>query len=225
MAPNELPHTSLSWETPFSDAIWARATALVAAGAVETPSAQDDVSVIELGPGLPTSDEARVTFVSLVHVHDSATLRWHLQLIRAPEGAPPSEVVEADAAFGGLEGLKALVTDSLPEAQASTTLRATATLSATRWRCPIIGEALAEFEGPVRRLGAGPLREQVGYRFQDGPYGLSEVVVVYDHVRSRYHLTVLAGMNWHPEATGWIREDKLLIDLMVESLFAFVEAE
>lgn len=227
MAQYELHHTSLTWETPLSDTTWARANELAGSGAERTPGAQEIAAVIELGPGLPTADEGRIAFLSLVQLRDRTTLRWNLQLTRAPEGAPPDEVIEADTALGGQEALKALVVDSLPSAQVSMSLRATALLSTQRWRCLLLGEALSEFEGPVRKLGIGPLREQVGYRFQDGPHGLNEVAIVYDHVRARFHVTVLAGIPWRPEATAWLRngEDGQLIDLMVRSLFAEEEAE
>lgn len=212
--------TRLSWTTSFDQALLARAAEITGRSRPSVASPDEfEAEIVDLGPALPVEGESRISVLTLFHEAGQERLHWLLQLGPAPPEPPPQEILDANVRFGGFNGLKALILDGLQSGPTNAALRATAEFPASSWTCPLLSGSLLDFEAPIRTLDSAAMREQIGYRFEEGPSGLREVSVILDHINKCYIMSVVAQLAWRPPVTGWLIEDRLLMDLMAGTLF------
>ncbi len=93
-------------------------------------------------------------------------------------------------------------------------------LPSSGWTCRALSEEARALDALVAPLGERALREQIGYRFEEGLSGLREVSVVYGHREETYHVNLRAKIAWMPQARGWLSEDRSLSNLIVGTMFS-----
>lgn len=181
------------WTSDIDDEIWKRVSAL---GDSDDPVANDQSQWMHVGPTLSSHQPAWVH--SLVANRDEnakpPSIFWGFTARRRPEGEPPKEVREADARAGGTLGLSTL----LSEVIASSTKRPIGIMTADLtfpegdWACLALAGLPKGDMGPIGEFGENIRTEQIGYRFDNGVLGLSEISITYFHDAAEYRVKTRA---------------------------------
>lgn len=204
----------LRWNTPIRPELWDRIGALGSAR-----DREGDDGSCAVGPVLPAGSESRVASLTVRQVEETH-LHWILLLHPPPEGDPPEEIVAESARVGGHQGLHALIQEGMGAAPANASLVVHLDLPGSAWTCRALRAEAPALEALVAPLGERALREQIGYRFEEGLSGLREVSVVYGHREEIYHVNLRAQIAWMPQARGWLSEDHSLSNLIVGTMFS-----
>lgn len=210
-----------TWETPYSST--ARQELEQATG---KPDAQGADNVIRFGPALPDAEDGRMATLAVrlqtEKEHEKPrALRWHLHLRQPPNNEPPEAIKARDTAIGGRAGLMKLAQGHLPKLPPIVSLQLTLIVP-NEYRC------IALPDEPVRRDGQHALAaslaqttrlEQIGYRFEDSPYGLEEVAIIYGHQQDLFKVNVRARTLLRIGSSRWFPVADDVRDIVLNAFF------
>lgn len=220
MPSQNLANVTVTWKTPYSDEVWEK---------LEGITTVDEGRFFSLGPTLPVEGEPeRRSAVVGVHRHDHEDeLHWLLSVQPAPSDEPPLDIKERDQKLGGRRGLASLLLHALPSsAPAVGTFQVRLTLPEAEFACPAILGAIKPGVGhdAALLLGRGAQLEQVGYRFDGGGAGgIDEVVLIYEHLRSRYRANISATGSLKLDSPIWLPFADDVAELVQRTFFASKE--
>lgn len=224
-----------SFTTPYSETLWQD---LVRRSAQPSPdeSKQEASRLLVFGPALPEGEDDRIAHL-MVHVHESekdevetgaeeeaelSILHWVLVLVPKPSGEPPDDIKAEHERIGGRPGLIKMLEEIAPSPRIRTArFRVLCFLSHEDWKCRVLPE------GPVRgarheaalRLGGPAYMEQVGYRYENGVHGISEVAIVYRHNEKEYAMTIRGNGLLRLEAERWLPYADELLNITTNTFF------
>lgn len=215
-----LANITVTWKTPYSDEVWEK---------LEGIANCDEESYLSLGPTLPDAQEHRTAAV-VVHRHeDEAQLHWMLNVQAAPSSEPPGHVKENDEKVGGRGGLASLLEQALPSAAPAVGgFRVLLSFPEAEFTCPVLLGAIKPGDGhdAAQLLGRGAQLEQIGYRFDGGGAGgIEEVVLIYEHLRSRYRANISATGSLKLSSPTWLPFADDVADLVSGTFFASKETK
>lgn len=208
------------WSSPYSVDAWARMLA-VRAQADTVADGDKPEEVIVIGPALPSDEERRVAHMVAFRESDNL-IGWLLTLRMPPDDAPPKDVRDGDALLGGWRGLAKLVAEALSGHNVKCDYHIVLHLPATEWSCRLLPRPL-ELSGPendVTRINGPAFLEQVGYRFTEQSEGVTEVSVIYDHRRDRFHVAVRAVRELVLQGATWLPDADKLFEIARAALFS-----
>ncbi len=173
----------VSWSSDVSEPVWTRALAL--------GDLDKDVSAesIFIGPALSNKNLETLAYLNIVKEGEEGKkeLRWGIMVYERPKSSPPPDIVEASKRCDGLEGLAAFLNEFLPH------------LTPTPIGSYVGHLMLREKDW---QIGAKAIVEDVGYRFEEGVSGISEVGITFDHedgefrVHMRCRAPIELGVNF-----------------------------
>jgi|SRR6266446_4648236 len=190
----------VSWSSDVSEPVWTRALAL--------GDLDKDVSAesIFIGPALSNKNLETLAYLNIVKEGEEGKkeLRWGIMVYERPKSSPPPDIVEASKRCDGLEGLAAFLNEFLPHLTPTPigSYVGHLMLREKDWKCKLVPRALGPEDGAAAQIGAKAIVEDVGYRFEEGVSGISEVGITFDHedgefrVHMRCRAPIELGVNF-----------------------------
>jgi hypothetical protein len=180
----------IRWSSTWNSERWISLKALSGGSENVYPPPPDDVEVLSFGPVFDENDQI-VTLIA-IHPRDADKCDWVMHVDGRPRGDVPSEILDAANKMGGLDGLSRVILSTQENNLPPTGVYSIrVTLVESDWTCRVMPRPVAP-DSPVARLDLKARLEQVGYRLPDGPLGLAEFVIVYDHEHQRFQVRIRA---------------------------------
>lgn len=212
-----------TWQTPFSGDMWAEMEE-----AKTTSSKAGSMDLLLFGPTLPDADEPRVATLA-AHVHDSAKgsaepshmVHWAMIIRKAPAAEPPQEIREGSDRLGGRSGLMARLERWLAGVPPIASFQTSLKLARGEYQCRLLPREVHRdgFHDAAVSLGVKCHLEQVGYRFENSPYGLDELAIVYGHEGDLFAVTVRSAGALRIGAKTWLPHADEVADIVTRAFF------
>lgn len=211
-----------AWETACTREAW-ETLEQKAGGSVR----QEGLKIVSLGPALPDEKDDRIALL-IVHIHDGDddamaphALHWSLNIRQRPKSDPPEKVKIGNDAFGGRAGLMTLLDKYVPGIPPISSLQLRVIVPG-EYECKVLPLG-AVVRGGVHDIGASlaptTRMEQIGYRFEDSPYGLDEVAIIYAHRDNHYVVVVQAKAPLRIGKTRWLPAADDFCDIVLKAFF------
>lgn len=224
-----------SFTTPYSEELWQSLERRNPRPSSDE-SKQGASKLLVFGPALPEGEDDRIAHL-MVHVHEDEddeveadteemakrpTLHWMLVLVPKPSGEPPEAIKAENAKIGGRQGLIKMLEEIIPSPWTrAARFRVLCSLSQEHWTCRVLptGSIQGVRHEAALRLGAQAYMEQVGYRYENGANGISEVAIVYRHEEKDYVVTIRGNGLLRLEADHWLPYADELLNMMTSAFF------
>lgn len=204
---------------PFDEALWAelvtRFDELELGPGPEFDS--ESLTGLGFGPVIGTHD-SRIAFLSVTRYEDS--LRLSFKVGPRPSAEPPAEFIRIADTLGGQDGLVALARSvfgrHLPVVPCSIELRA----PRSQYKSLLLPAKLSQRElDLLGDLGETARREAVGFRFESGALGLTEVMLYYLHEEDEYLVSISANLAFKPGEKRWLPFADDVAEFVAQRLF------
>ncbi|MCC6558054.1 MAG: hypothetical protein IT372_34335 [Polyangiaceae bacterium] len=214
-----------SWETPYTDDVWE-----VLQQKKTDERTQKDIDVLSFGPALPDEEEGRVALLT-VHVHREnekeqaeapRELHWTLVVSPPPSDEVPEKVRTIDRNLEGRRGLLTLIERCIVGVPPVALFRLTMNIPGSEYRCKVLPKEISR--GGEHDIAASLSRtsrmEQVGYRFEDSPYGLEEMAIIYDHEDDAVIVNTRARGILKLGSRTWLPYAEEVADIVLKAFFS-----
>lgn len=212
-----------TWTTAFSDDLWGD---LRRAG---TDGFEDqNPTVLKIGPTLADSEDARVAYLTVRAPRPAGeagaspgAIHWMLLLSKAPSSAPPPEVTERSARLGGRAGLMARLERWLPGVPPVVTFQTSLRLPKVEFRSPLLPKKVFPdgLHDAAASLAPSAFLEQIGYRFENSPYGLEELAIIYGHQRDLFLVDIRSTSALRIGTTTWLPHAGEIAEVAIKAFF------
>src|SRR6266446_7780536 len=176
----------VSWSSDVSEPAWTKALAL---GELDKDISEKSISI---GPALSDKNPEILAYLTIVkEVEDGKEdFWWGIIVNRRPKSSPPPEIVEVSKKCGGLEGLAAFLNEFLPHLTPTPigSYVGHLVLQEKDWKCKLIPRVPGPEDSAAAHIGSKAIVEEVGYRFEGGVSGISEVSITFDHEDSEFRV-------------------------------------
>lgn len=209
-----------TWETPYSSAVWKD----LDEKKTRKTETQGTANVLRFGPVLHDAEDDRVANLAVrlqMENEEPRALRWHLHLRQPPKSEAPEAIKADDAALGGRPGLMTLVQRYVPNVPPVVSLEVTMYIP-NEYRCTLLPDKPVGREGQhamAASLAQTTRMEQIGYRFEDSPYGLEEVAIVYGHHQNMFKVAVRGRSLLRIGKTRWLPPADEVCDIVLNAFF------
>jgi hypothetical protein len=210
------------WETPYTSEVWD-----VLQEKKTNARTQGDIDMLSFGPALPDNEDARVAMLT-VHIHrgdetvqEKRALHWTLSARQPPKSDPPEQLREDDKKLGGRSGLMKLLESCMAGVPPIASYQLVMKLPGSEYQCKILPKEVSANEGHdiAVSLARTSRLEQMGYRFENSPYGLEEVALIYDHEDELVILNVRAEGVLRPGSKTWLPYADEVSDVLIKAFF------
>lgn len=224
-----------SFTTPYSEELW-QSLARRSSQPDPDESKQGASKLLVFGPALPEGEDDRIAHL-MVHVHEDEDdeveadaeemtkrpmLHWILVLVPKPSGEPPEAIKAENAKIGGRQGLIKMLEEIVPSPWTrAARFRIQCVLSRLDWICRVLppGPVQGTRHDMALRLGTPAYMEQIGYRYENGANGLSEVAIIYQHEENDYAVTIRGNGLLRLEAESWLPYADELVNMITDAFF------
>jgi hypothetical protein len=212
----------VSWDTPYTREAWESLQRKAASS-----NTQEGMELLSLGPALPDEEDERIALL-FAHIHHGGDdgkvpqeLHWTLNVRPRPKSEPPDQVKKDNETLGGRPGLMNLLDQSITGVPPVASFQLTSVVS-NEYQCKVLPRSVVA-RGGEHNIAASLARttrlEQIGYRFEDSPYGLEEVAIVYAHREDHFIVTIRARIPLRIGTKRWLPPADDMRDIVLKAFF------
>lgn len=170
----------VSWRTPHDEGRWSALFARAGSQGLQLAQDATRAGILIFGPALVDSHGGMVLELTVRKRTEASEWSWDLEMWSRPQGEPPQAIIDATKKLGGTEGASALIAEfaSTPTAAARHSVHFHLPVLAAD--CPLLPRGLQPEDSALEAAALKATINKIGYRFEGGTDGLSELTIEHD---------------------------------------------